>query len=406
QLTITGMLMGTANYMAPEQARNAKAADVRSDIYSLGCTLFFLINGRPVYSADSVANTVLAHAHDPIPLLSDSTDDPLLIGLNGIFQRMVAKQPGDRFSTMEEVIAALNPLRQIQTDEPPQPRPIALPIQTDESHWKRVRRKHLDKQTSWWNFLLSGVGVLGLSILLWVVINRERSTTHKADRPGNSPKNPNENSLTISKRDYELEFNGTSSYVAVPQFRMELNQPHTFETIVTVDEYRVSNILSYIGPEWMALFIGGNQQWGVAQRRDGRSNLILSRQRVEIGKRYHLAGVWNGQSLALFINGELADVVPFEYELPETEPGLFIGGMPPERLPATQNDRFFAGRIDSVRISGAVRYESSFQPPTRLSNDVHTLALYNFDEGTGDIASDDSRWKNSATIHQANWFPR
>jgi len=110
-LTQQGTIMGTVNYMAPEQARDAAAADLRSDVYSLGCTLFYLLTGRSLYTGD-VIEILIAHAQKPIPQLREFRDD-VPHWLEELYVRMVAKKPAERYQSMEEIVRdieiALNP---------------------------------------------------------------------------------------------------------------------------------------------------------------------------------------------------------------------------------------------------------------------------------------------------------
>jgi serine/threonine-protein kinase len=131
-LTRDHTVVGTPDYMAPEQAKNSKQVDPRADLYSLGCALYFLLTGRVPFPVESVIEKILAHQSElPPPLQALRPDVPAAVA--EIVARLLAKRPEDRIQSAGELAALLAPHARYPADAAPvdvviRPRaPMAVP---------------------------------------------------------------------------------------------------------------------------------------------------------------------------------------------------------------------------------------------------------------------------------------
>jgi len=105
-VTATGVMMGTPHYMSPEQAQAEKALDFRSDMYSLGCTLFHMLAGRRPYTGDSALSVAMKHVNEATPSITQACPNcPHLLAK--VVTRMMAKKPEERYASYEDLLAEL-----------------------------------------------------------------------------------------------------------------------------------------------------------------------------------------------------------------------------------------------------------------------------------------------------------
>ncbi|MCA9899102.1 MAG: serine/threonine protein kinase, partial [Anaerolineales bacterium] len=103
--TMSGALLGTLNYMAPEQALEG-SSDVRSDLYSLGIVLYEMLTRRPPYDADTPLAILLKHVNDPLPLPTELNPE-IPAALERIVLKALAKEPDGRFQSAPQMAEAL-----------------------------------------------------------------------------------------------------------------------------------------------------------------------------------------------------------------------------------------------------------------------------------------------------------
>ncbi len=200
RLTATSAPMGTCDYMAPEQWSDASSVDIRADIYSLGCTLFYLLTARPPFSGEdhkSLVQKQLAHQRARVPsVLETRTDAP--DELQYVIERMMAKEPDDRYAEPAEVVEDIEDFAQpssVQSlvsslAEPGARRdvptdPLISPSLNDtkkSSRRRRKRRRPWDKpwyrQPAW----LAAVVLLAALILTLVSVLRPQRASENLVR--------------------------------------------------------------------------------------------------------------------------------------------------------------------------------------------------------------------------------
>lgn len=137
--------MGTADYLAPEQALNSHEVDHRADIYSLGCTLYYMLTGQPPFPTGSIAQRIAAHqTKQPTRITKLRSDCPA--DLLAICDKMMQKDPDDRFQDCPELIAALD--GQPFAKPTKQKKKVASPKKTDTPTKSKIKPKPKPKSST------------------------------------------------------------------------------------------------------------------------------------------------------------------------------------------------------------------------------------------------------------------
>jgi serine/threonine protein kinase len=142
QLTGEGVLLGTPDYMSPEQARDPRSADIRSDIYSMGCVLYHALAGQPPFPDTNIISQMIRHATEtarPVKELNPAVPE----GLQQIVNLMMAKDPAQRYQTPERAAQAMQGFLPGGADQ------LAMP-ESDPSmrpflQWLEVEDKRTDR---------------------------------------------------------------------------------------------------------------------------------------------------------------------------------------------------------------------------------------------------------------------
>ncbi|MBL8798756.1 MAG: protein kinase [Planctomycetia bacterium] len=172
-------MQGTPDYMSPEQAIDFGSADIRSDIYSLGCTFYCLLTGQPPFGSATLTEKLLKHQSvEPKPVQEVRPEVPANVAQ--VLHRMLAKRPPDRYQAPNEVAAALPSLEAAFTTArrpsrlrttpatPPSPPTAPLPAPLPATPARRTQVENWSERSPLWRRLLGWLsfGLIGLTVLL------------------------------------------------------------------------------------------------------------------------------------------------------------------------------------------------------------------------------------------------
>ena len=465
QLTQSGQIMGTVDYMAPEQAMDTRTADHRADIYALGCTLFRLLTGQNVYEAATVMKRLMAHQQRDIPCLRDKRADAPA-ALEHVFQRMVAKEPNSRQQSMNKLIEELRAAMSV--DRPPERRVSSEPSSdgaltdffanmsatkestatkpkaqqttaTDdetvdyktgveetgdrlprisdgvraeaastpmvERHTKILAKKEIAQRSNQRQLIwLAVIGVpLCIAGLLGLTLLIVRAPEAKRDKQ-TAKSMPSGRQPDLAN--YALQFDGQTGYVDCGN-PVDLNvtgNSVSVEAWIRPTESKTANI--------------------VGKSEIGRNDYSLG---VVVSGGALLADfyVYNGTSEARAVSTTAILLHQWTHiaglydgaNVRLVVNGRFEGSTPFSSHLAGTDKHFmignrragdypFQGQIDEVRVSRVARYTGDFIPPQpheRFEVDDDTLALYHFDEGPGSKIARDATGKHDGTIRNAEY---
>ncbi|MBN9119839.1 MAG: protein kinase [Planctomycetes bacterium] len=163
-LTRAGAVMGTPAYMSPEQSTDSATVDGRADIYSLGCTLYVLITGRPPFEGKTALEIISKHQTEPI-VPPEVVVKRVPKALSAILLKMMAKKPGDRYQSMDEVIAALEGFLGLERTGPFNPKEEQADQLEKCAHQYHFRSKSGLKRSLAFGFFAACVlGVVGAAV--------------------------------------------------------------------------------------------------------------------------------------------------------------------------------------------------------------------------------------------------
>jgi serine/threonine-protein kinase len=373
-LTIDGDLMGTPDYMSPEQAEDPHHADVRADLYSLGCTLFFLLTGRPPFPGGTFLQKVNRH-RDEEPPAPETLRRDVPPALAAIVRQLLAKRREDRFQTPRELAAALAALE-----------------------GRRFPRRYVV-----WGAAAVGVAATattGAALAAWKLLQSRSNPQREVHGTAAAP----------SRIVRALEFDGVQQFIGLPDDIIDTGSVLTIETWL-----RTKNGGVLVGCQKGAwpkpngggfaprFYVGsdGLLHGGFWHSAQGHTRLTGTRP-VNDQRWHHVALVIDPKSLRMYQDGELASSVRGYIEYERLSQNQIGAGIAASDWPAGNGGSFyFEGRMREFRLWNVALSTAAIRDAMRrpLAGKERGLMLcYAMDRLDGDRLIDRSRSGNDGRL--------
>ncbi|HAH44136.1 SUMF1/EgtB/PvdO family nonheme iron enzyme [Gimesia sp.] len=380
ELTSFRQGFGQLSYVSPEQWNSARNATAKSDIYSLGCVWYFLLTGHPL-NRDLKTLEIINPASQFQSI--NRVDRKLL-------KSMLEWDPQLR-PAAEEVTAAL------------QNRPG-----TADSLEYILKNQPVQRSPGWKRYtVMASLGLLGLYVyaLLLAFPAAENNSSEQT-----SPVVPPAPAVIPEKQEqHVLRFDGVDDFVETP-FIYDSGEPITFEAWLTPDcEERPRN---------MEIISNAETAGFLMRLKDGTMPEFMfhdgiyyanhtNSQQIGCGKKVHLAAVFDGISIGMYVNGKKQGLnYPVRRRHRHSPIPVHLCANPDPALigrPVAEKKSCFAGLLHQCRFSRGAIYLEDFAPEKELTSHDSTLLLYHFNSDTGKVIPDLSGNGRDGKIEGAIW---
>ncbi len=283
-------------------------------------------------------------------------------------------------AALAELAAPTDPAAQVDVGD----RWWDLAEQTDDRHRAAIHRRAVH----WYETALPR-----LDGLLKKKVEQRLEAAKTAEQP-DQPASP-------KRYKYALEFSG-SQYVRC-NLRYSGKSAMTLEAIVKRASYISTNsnqaVLGTYYYTGMGLMLSGNRRWGFLVK-DSSSRWVYSQEEAQLGQMVHLAGVYTGRNIALFVNGKLQGVTQMRAPHKPSDQPIGVGAYP---IPSGSAQEYFQGQIVAVRITSAALYKENFTPHVPFEATKNTVLLLPLEEGEGNKVTDLSPRGNHGIVVNPRW---
>lgn len=442
ELTHDGQVMGTPDYMSPEQLRDSRSVDTRTDIYSLGATFYKLLTGRAPFADEehpTPTSRIMAVGNEDItPLRTVRPNVPPELGM--LVHRMLTKSPRDRIQSAGDVLAQLEAftgrvpqtlprrsallvamivapilaLAVVISLRDPQFGAVEVVVPDEIADVVKVIAHRAEDATDKFELEIGKetrvkVGTLVIRIegvdAATYELEQSQITITTSDsarvivrrRPASDVEWPQR-----QPKRHALYFDGIGDHIEIETLK-EVGAPVTLETWVTPASLKQGHIIWIGAPDWITLELCDERfQFGVARSSRVLTSVIRTNRKAHIGERVHVAATWDGKTTRVFLDGvdvsEQTDSPQFKWNATKR---VAIGTSAP--APNGKPIPRFHGKIDNVRISTSIRYTGTFAPDNSFMPDDETLLLYTMDESKGEVLTDVSGNGHAGRVRGAEW---